>query len=129
LGNFKISHLQLCNCDFLFTTLFLLLHQPPFLCFHTPCFQIGSSLSIFSSGSLFFFHFTSFSCKFLNFSYLGIQKYLSFSFPFFYYIVLISQYLFICDSYSNCNTDHAHSICCSTIQLCDSFVAVFSEGK
>jgi len=136
LGNFKISHfLQLCNCDFLFTTLFLLLHQPPFLCFHTPLFPDSTlSLNFLFWVTLFLpLHFnttsSSFSCKFLNFSYLGIQKYLSYSFPFLYYIVLISQYLFICNSCSNCNTDHSHRIYCSAIQLCDSFVVVFSEGK
>lgn len=95
LGNFKISHfLQLCNCDFLFTTLFLLLHQPPFLYFHTPYFPDWIlSLNFLLWVTLFIpLHFnttsSSFSCKFLNFSYLGIQKYLSYSFPFFYHIVL-----------------------------------------
>lgn len=106
--------------------------NPLFSTFTPPIFQIGSSLSIFSSGSLFFFHFTSTLPHLhfhVNFSIFlsGYPKIFILFIPIF--LSYSSEYLFICDSYSNCNTYHARSICCSAIQLCDSFLVVFSEGK
>jgi hypothetical protein len=82
LGSFKISRTLFPLCNSHFFSYFFSTNSFSLLSL-TPHFQIRSSLSFFSSGSLHhFFHFnttpSSFSCKFLNFSYLGTQKYLSF---------------------------------------------------